>query len=86
MKTALFGLCIFAAIAMIHGMPASGQDGNDEPPCLIPIPMIYAPVCGSDGEVYSNSYQLEAQNTCYGKNIKVVDSSRCRNFPDVYGR
>ncbi|KAK9962890.1 hypothetical protein ABG768_006129 [Culter alburnus] len=53
------------------------SDGVREPDLPIMCPMIYKPVCGSDGKTYGNECELYAARMESNTEIFIVKQGRC---------
>lgn len=53
-----------------------------EDDCLRPCPLIYRPVCGSDGTTYGNSCAFEIAQ-CLSPNLKYIRDGECPDCPTI---
>lgn len=47
--------------------------------CNIVCPLVFDPVCGTDGKTYGNACLLAAENACNGTNVKIAHKGECKS-------
>ncbi|XP_066948314.1 four-domain proteases inhibitor-like [Macrobrachium rosenbergii] len=74
--TAVFCILIVALLGTSQGVPQTPAGDNCDP--KRPCPLLYRPVCGSDGRTYSNECVLQGQ-TCGNPDLKVDHEGPCQS-------